>query len=68
MRNPNFRRNRPSPFELGEMAARTHKALVGLPYGPGPRQDDYIRGYEEEALRLASAAARATSAHLQEAA
>ena len=44
---------RPSAFERGQMAARTLGTLKGLPYGPGPRQDDFLRGFEEAKLELA---------------
>jgi len=36
---------RSTPFEQGKLAYHQSQSLKGLPYGPGWRQDDYIRGY-----------------------
>ena len=44
---------RPSPYELGETAARTTGTLKGLPYGPGRAQDAYVQGFQDATLAMA---------------
>lgn len=39
---------RPTPYARGQMAARNPGSLKALPYGPGPRQDEFIRGFRDE--------------------
>jgi hypothetical protein len=34
-----------TPFESGKAAYNTVGSLKGLPYGPGWRQEEYIRGF-----------------------
>jgi len=38
-----------TPFQLGRTAWTVSQSLKGLPYGPGWRQDDYIRGFQTAA-------------------
>jgi hypothetical protein len=50
---------RMTPYARGQLAARQPKpTLKGLPYGLGPRQDDFIRGFQDQLLQLQHAANR----------
>ena len=38
-----------SPYRLGRIAYRTPGGLKGMPYGPGPRQEAFLKGFHNEA-------------------
>jgi len=40
---------RSTPFELGKAAYVASRSLKGLPYGPGWRQGEFIRGFQTAA-------------------
>ena len=49
---------RPSPYERGQMAARSRDSF-GPPYAPGKSLQEFLRGLEEGRLELAHAALKA---------
>jgi len=49
---------RPSPYERGQIAARTLGTLKGLPYGPGENQKEFLNGFQEELVLIARANSR----------